>query len=154
MAYSQKVFLFGRRRGTGESIWDIKKRISYLGPEQIHFLNPQGIMSTAREYINMQRHKSVGRLDRLIGSFNARKYIDTPVRMLSSGQLQMVLLINMFLDTRELLLLDEPFQFLDPDNHDRVADYLNQHLDKTTTMVMITHDEKDVRRWTQSCLHL
>lgn len=154
MAYSQKVFLFGRRRGTGESIWDIKKRISYLGPEQIHFLNPQGIMSTAREYINMQRHKSVGRLDRLIDSFNARKYIDTPVRMLSSGQLQMVLLINMFLDTRELLLLDEPFQFLDPDNHDRVADYLNQHLDKTTTMVMITHDAKDVRRWTQSRLHL
>ena len=154
MAYSQKVFLFGRRRGTGESIWDIKKRISYLGPEQIHFFNPRGITSTAREYITMQPHKNVGRLGRLIDCFNAREYIDTPIRMLSSGQLQMVLLINMFLDTRELLLLDEPFQFLDPDNHDRVSDYLNQHLDKITTMVMITHDEKDVRRWTQSHLHL
>jgi molybdate transport system ATP-binding protein len=43
MAYSQKVFLFGKRRGSGESIWDIKKRINYLGPEQIHFLNPKGM---------------------------------------------------------------------------------------------------------------
>ena len=149
MAYSQKVFLFGRRRGTGESIWDIKKRINYFGPEQMHFLNPRGIAFTAREYILMHPHKDSHRLHEFVHFFDAHSYIDRPLRFLSSGQLQMALLMNMFMDRKELLLLDEPFQFLDPDNHSKVTDFLNQYLDKDTTLVMITHDEKDVERWTQ-----
>jgi ABC-type Mn2+/Zn2+ transport system ATPase subunit len=71
------------------------------------------------------------------------------MKFLSSGQLQMVLLMNMFMHEKELLLLDEPFQFLDPDNHERVTNYLNDYLDKRITLVLITHDEKDVRKWTQ-----
>lgn len=149
MAYSQKVFLFGRRRGTGESIWDIKRRINYFGPEQIHFLNLKGIAFTAREYILMHSHKDASRLDTLIDFFSAQRYIDEPVRLLSSGQLQLVLLINMFMEDKELLLLDEPFQFLDPHNHERVTQYLNHYLDRDVTLVLITHDENDVKRWTQ-----
>jgi ABC-type Mn2+/Zn2+ transport system ATPase subunit len=76
------------------------------------------------------------------------------MKTLSSGQLQMVLLINMFLDDRELLLLDEPFQFVDPTNHEKVNRYLHHYLNKNTTLVMITHDEKDVAQWTQLRKHL
>ncbi|MEO8712049.1 MAG: ATP-binding cassette domain-containing protein, partial [Parafilimonas sp.] len=32
-AYSNKVFLFDKKRGSGESIWDIKKKIGYVSPE-------------------------------------------------------------------------------------------------------------------------
>lgn len=32
-AYSQNIALFGRRRGSGESIWDIKRHIGYVSPE-------------------------------------------------------------------------------------------------------------------------
>lgn len=149
MAYSQKVFLFGKRRGTGESIWDIKKRINYFGPEQIHFLNAGSITFTAREYIGLNRNNHPAGLSHLIEFFRAEKYIDKPVRLLSSGQLQMVLLMNMFLDDKELLLLDEPFQFIDPQNHKMVTKYLNDHLDENVTLVLITHDERDVRQWTQ-----
>lgn len=149
MAYSQKVFLFGKRRGSGESIWDIKKRINYFGPEQIHFLNQKSILISGREYILKQHHQEPGRLAQLITYFQAENYIDLPVRHLSSGQLQIALLMNMFMDSRELLLLDEPFQFLDPWNHGRVTRYLDDYLSKNTTLVLITHDEKDVARWTQ-----
>ncbi|MEJ0028864.1 MAG: ATP-binding cassette domain-containing protein [Bacteroidota bacterium] len=31
LAYSQQVYLFGKRRGTGESIWDVKSRINSHG---------------------------------------------------------------------------------------------------------------------------
>lgn len=154
MAYSQKVFLFGRRRGTGESIWDIKKRINYFGPEQIHFLDGNSLLLSAREYIGRAGHKDPSRLDDLVGFFHAGGYIDLPMRFLSSGQLQLILLINMFLDDKELLLLDEPFQFLDPDNHARVTAYLNRYLNQEITLVLITHDEKDVARWTQLRMRL
>ncbi|HTQ27254.1 MAG TPA: ATP-binding cassette domain-containing protein, partial [Puia sp.] len=32
-AYANEIYLFDRRRGTGESIWDIKRRIGYVSPE-------------------------------------------------------------------------------------------------------------------------
>lgn len=148
MAYCQKVFLFGGRRGSGESIWDIKKRINYFGPEQIHFLDSKNLHLSGREYIRLQR-KDPEHTGNLIQFFEAHAFIDTPLRLLSSGQLQLVLLMNVFLDDKELLLLDEPFQYLDPPNHERVTRYLNQYLREDITLVLITHDENDVRTWTQ-----
>ena len=32
-AYANEIWLFDRRRGTGESIWDIKKKIGFVSPE-------------------------------------------------------------------------------------------------------------------------
>lgn len=154
MAYSQKVFLFGKRRGSGESIWDIKKRINYFGPEQVHFLDHQSKHASGREYIHIQGHTNIHRLPELIDFFKAADYIDRPMKILSSGQLQLVLLMNMFLDDRELLLLDEPFQFLDPENHERLNSYLHNYLSDEITLVMITHDEKDVAQWTQLRKHI
>lgn len=149
MAYSQKVYLFGKRRGSGESIWDIKKRINYLGPEQIHFLMPGTRTLSGRTFILSQKHNGVERLNQLIDFFRAGTFIDEPLRVLSSGQLQLLLLMNMFLDDKELLLLDEPFQFLDPENQEKVTRYLNLYLNEHITLILITHDETDVERWTQ-----
>jgi molybdate transport system ATP-binding protein len=154
MAYSQQVYLFGRRRGSGESIWDIKRRINYFGPEQLHFLMPGTLTLSGREFVLSQKHKDPKRLSNLIDFFHAQDFIDEQVRFLSSGQIQLLLLMNMFLDDKELLLLDEPFQFLDPDHHQRVTRYLNHYLDQNITLILITHDEKDVERWTQLRKHL
>lgn len=31
-AYSNEIYLFDQRRGSGESIWDIKRKIGYISP--------------------------------------------------------------------------------------------------------------------------
>ncbi|MDX5340403.1 MAG: ATP-binding cassette domain-containing protein [Cyclobacteriaceae bacterium] len=36
-AYSQNFWLFGRKRGTGESIWELKKPIGFVAPELVRF---------------------------------------------------------------------------------------------------------------------
>ena len=149
LAYSQQVFLFGKRRGSGESIWDIKKRINYLGPEQIHFLNPKSITVSARQYIMDQYNKNDDSLSKLIDFFDAARFIDSPVKYLSSGQLQVMLLLSFFMNDRELLLLDEPFQFLDEQYKEKTTEYLNYYLDSNVTLVLIAHYEKDILRWTQ-----
>jgi molybdate transport system ATP-binding protein len=119
MAYSQHVTLFGKRRGSGESIWDIKNRISYLGPEQFHYLDPNSLNKTGRQYLH-QRSCDEAVLNDLIKFFEVDLFIDDPLRYYSSGQLQLILLMTCFTTTKELLLLDEPFQFLDPSSRSRV----------------------------------
>ncbi|RZK51981.1 MAG: ATP-binding cassette domain-containing protein, partial [Hymenobacter sp.] len=40
-AYGKDITLFDRRRGTGESIWDIKRHIGYVSPELLHYFPGQ-----------------------------------------------------------------------------------------------------------------
>jgi molybdate transport system ATP-binding protein len=150
MAYSQKVYLFGKRRGSGESIWDVKKRINYLGPELLSYLNPKSLSDTGYEYI-LQQQKNINRrkVDEIIQFFNAQDFINRPVRIFSSGQLQLLMVMNSLLSDKELLLLDEPFQFLDPVLKAKLIQFLHEHLFTDTTLVLITHYEEDIREWTQ-----
>ncbi|WP_165823959.1 ATP-binding cassette domain-containing protein [Pseudochryseolinea flava] len=151
MAYSEKVFLFGKRRGSGESMWDIKKRITYLGPEQLHYFNAATVSKTARQFLLEEKPSSI---EVLLDHFNAHTFIDLPVKDLSSGQLQLLLLMKSFIAPKDLLLLDEPFQFLDNESKTKLNSFLSSQLKAGVTMVMITHDIRDVEHWTQFRLHL
>ncbi|MDZ7647358.1 MAG: ATP-binding cassette domain-containing protein [Cytophagales bacterium] len=62
MAYSEQVYLFDKRRGTGESIWDVKRRISYLEPEQVHFLDATTSLLTVYEFLNAKRKATTAEL--------------------------------------------------------------------------------------------
>ena len=155
MAYSQQVYLFGKRRGSGESIWDIKRRINYLGPELINYLNPGSITISAREYIRSQnKNVTPETLRRALEHFDVAHFIDSPVRTLSSGQAQLMLIIGSLMTGKELLLLDEPFQFLDPEQKERVSTYLQEHLHEDSTLILITHYEHDIMHWTSKRMHI
>jgi len=155
MAYSQEIYLFGKRRGSGESIWDIKKRINYLGPELVSYLNPSTIFMSAQNYItSLHKGSDQKKLDALIEYFGAAEWFSRPVRFLSSGELQLMLIVSAFLEEKEILLLDEPFQFLDTEKRDRVAAYLQRHLSTQTTLILITHYEEDIATWTEKTITL
>ncbi|HEV8512717.1 MAG TPA: ATP-binding cassette domain-containing protein [Cyclobacteriaceae bacterium] len=155
MAYSQQVFLFGKRRGSGESIWDIKNRISYLGPEQMSFLSPTDKALTGRAYIlKGNKNQDIDNLTSLLLFFEVDAFIDKPIRQMSSGQMQLVFIIKSLLVSKELLLLDEPFRFLDPHQKDRLSQYLQLYLNRETTLVLITHDQRDIERWGKQILWL
>lgn len=154
-AYAQEIYLFGKRRGTGESIWDIKRRINYLGPEQISYLSPKSISSSAREYVkNANRAAKSSHFDALIKYFDADMFIDKAVNALSSGELQLMMIIHCFLSEKELWLLDEPFQFLDDVKKKKVSHYLRTHLRKEVTLILITHYDHDVVEWTNRRIQL
>lgn len=155
MAYSRPVYLFGKRRGTGESIWDIKARINYMGPELISYMYPKGISMTALDYIrDIHPHARETDLQNLVNFFQAEAFIHKPVKFLSSGQLQLMLLINCFLDEKELLLLDEPFQFLSPGKKALVQEYIESHLPCWKTLILITHYDEDIVKWTQHVMKI
>jgi molybdate transport system ATP-binding protein len=155
LAYSQQVFLFGKRRGSGESIWDIKNRISYVGPEQMNFLDPKDKGLTGRAYcIKGIKNHDEKNLTSLIRFFEADSFIDKPLRQLSSGEVQLVFIMKSLLVPKELLLLDEPFRFLDLNQKEKLNQYLQLHLNEETTLVLITHDEHEIKRWGSQILWL
>ena len=149
MAYSQQIWLFGRRRGSGESIWDIKRRIAYVGPELVSYLAPKSIGLSARDYIrSINKKLNEISLNALVDHFAADVFIDKPVRFLSSGELQLMAIMNCFLTEKELLLLDEPFQFLDTAQRRNLSRFLQSHLHPDTTLILITHYADDLAEWT------
>lgn len=147
-AYAQKIYLFGKRRGSGESIWDIKRRINYLGPEQLSYLNPRAIAGTGLNYLQQVNQFSAKAFEDLICFFDAADCMAKPVRIFSSGELQLLVILSCFLSEKELLLLDEPFQFLDDVRKKRLTLYITELLRPETTMILITHYEADIRQWT------
>jgi ABC-type sulfate/molybdate transport systems ATPase subunit len=55
---------------------------------------------------------------------------------------------------KELVLLDEPFRFLDLAQKEKLNHFLQLHLNIETTLVLITHDEQDIKRWGSQILWL
>lgn len=151
-AYGNDIFLFGHKRGSGESIWEIKKQIGYLSAEfQIGYRAAATPFSTIlsglsdsigtyRKYSPVEREAALAWLD-VIGMTDRK---ESPLRSLSSGQQRMVLIARAMIKAPPLLILDEPCQGLDDANSRFVLDLADKvgHSGKTT-LIYVTHTEAD-----------
>ena len=147
-AYANDVRVFGRRRGSGESIWDIKKRIGWVAPEmQVHF--PQsltGLEAVCSGFFDelglyhacrpAQVRRARAWLRALgIGALAGRLLAD-----LSPGQQRLVLIARAMVKSPWLLVLDEPCQGLDAAHRDRVLAVIDRiGRDTTTALIYVTH---------------
>ncbi len=152
-AYACPITLFGRRRGTGESIWDIKRHIGYVSPE-MHRAYLKDV--PAIEIVASGLHDSVGLYRkaspadrplclRWMRIFGIEDKADTTFLKLSSGEQRLVLLARAFVRDPELLILDEPLHGLDDLNRRRVKDIITAFCGrKDKTLIMVTHYEKEL----------
>ncbi|MCG8470503.1 MAG: ATP-binding cassette domain-containing protein [Desulfobacterales bacterium] len=147
--YGQDVHLFGRKRGTGESIWEIKQQIGYLSAEfQIAYrasATPfSAILSGLSDSIGTYRRFSAREKEAAHGWLDAlgmRPLKERPLRSLSAGQQRMVLMARAMIKAPRLLILDEPCQGLDDANTKivlRLADALGAS--GKTSLLFVTHD--------------
>lgn len=147
-SYANDIRLFGKKRGSGESIWDIKKHIGYVSPEMHSYylknvackdIVGSGLFDTiglyrtcSPEQLNSCEHwmKTMGVLHLKEKSFLS----------ISSGEQRLCLLARAFVKNPALLILDEPLHGLDVSNKWRVKkiieDY-NKLPDKT--LIYVTH---------------
>ena len=66
----------------------------------------------------------------------------TPARQLSGGMRRRVALIRAFMADAPLIILDEPFTGLDPDNRALAIDYVRDRR-AGKTIILVTHDASD-----------
>jgi molybdate transport system ATP-binding protein len=120
-AYANDIYLFDRKRGSGESIWEIKRKIGYLSPELQLYFDP---LATAFSALASGLFDTIGLFRRL--SEDQEQYVNEWLqfldcasyknRLLSSlpaGLRRMLLLGRALIKKPPLLILDEPCQGLD-----------------------------------------
>lgn len=162
-SYACDISLFGRKRGTGESIWEIKKHIGYVSPE-IHRAYLKNI--PAIDIVASGLHDSVGLYVRprpeqrgvcewWMDLFGILGLKDRSFLQLSSGEQRLVLLARAFVKDPDLLILDEPFHGLDIRNRGMVKDIIEAFCKrKNKTMIMVSHYQEEFPKCITHSLHL
>ena len=120
-AYANAIWLFDRRRGSGETIWEIKQKIGFVSPE-LHLYFDTG--ASCFEVIASGLFDTIG-LFRPLNPAQEQQVLLwmqllalEPLRhkrlaQLSTGQQRMVLLARALIKNPPMLVLDEPCQGLD-----------------------------------------
>ncbi|NCF04409.1 molybdate ABC transporter ATP-binding protein ModF [Kosakonia sp. MH5] len=151
--YSNDLTLFGRRRGSGETIWDIKKHIGYVS-SSLHldyrvstnvrnvilsgYFDSIGIYQTVSD----KQHKLAQRWLDILG-FDART-ADAPFHSLSWGQQRLALIVRALVKHPTLLILDEPLQGLDPLNRQLIRRFVDVLISEgQTQLLFVSHHADD-----------
>lgn len=147
-SYACDIALFGRKRGTGESIWEIKKHIGYVSPEMHRAymkdmpaieIVASGLFDTIGLYLrpNAEQLKIC---EWWMDVFGIADIKDKSFMQLSSGEQRMCLLVRAFVKDPELLILDEPLHGLDTFNRRRVKCLIEAFCRRRgKTLIMVTH---------------
>jgi molybdate transport system ATP-binding protein len=146
--YTNDITLFDRRRGTGETIWDIKSRIGYISPEMHLYFNTmsdvvsmvaQGLNNTIGDFrvvTPAQKQEAMRWLKILHIEHLAEHRFNT----LSTGEQRLALLARTFIKQPQLLILDEPLHGLDMARKRSVRAIINRLVARDgLTLIYVTH---------------
>jgi molybdate transport system ATP-binding protein len=162
-SYACDISLFGHKRGSGESIWDIKRHIGYVSPEMHRSYRQNipaieivasglkdtvGLYTRPTEPERVQCRKWLNRLG--IGHLENRQFLE-----MSSGEQRLVLLARAFVKEPDLLILDEPLHGLDDENRRMVKALVDQYCENPmVTLIYVTHYQEELPKCIDHSLFL
>ncbi len=157
-AYANEIRLFGKLRGSGESIWEIKEHIGLVSSEfQIHYRKSVTALDAVisgffdsvglyRKSASWQRKTALQWIRYLGMEHKAEQRFDR----LSCGEQRMVLLARSLVKSPDLLILDEPCQGLDTANRQGILDLIDHIGHHTDTQILyVSHHPQEM----PSCIH-
>ncbi|MEM9259349.1 MAG: ATP-binding cassette domain-containing protein [Bacteroidota bacterium] len=151
-AYANRVYLFDHRRGRGESIWEVKRRIGFTSPELHTFFAGQ---LTAREVVlsgltdsfrppKRPALEASRLLDALFAYAGLATRKEAIFNHFSTGEQRLLLLLRALIKAPPVLLLDEPFQGMDAVIVNRCQQLLSAIMTPERTVVFISHFREEV----------
>ncbi|WP_266366748.1 ATP-binding cassette domain-containing protein [Tellurirhabdus rosea] len=161
--YRNDYDLFDRRRGSGESIWDIKRNIGFVSPE-LHLYFPReqpvwkvvasGLFDTTGLFRKLTPEQAE-QTDFMLRLLRIEPLRDKRLDGLSTGEQRWVLLARALVKNPPLLVLDEPCQGLDPAHTARFRDMVDElcsHSDRT--LLYVSHYPEEIPRCATQVLQL
>ncbi len=151
--YANKITLFDRKRGSGESIWEIKDAVGYVCPEmQLYFRSNNNV----KEIIVQGLRNSLNRYHPATPDEQAlaeewMKIIDIShleskkFNELSSGEQRLVLVTRALIKQPDLLVLDEPLHGLDKNHKRRILRVITELVQRNgLTLIFVTHYKSEL----------
>ncbi len=150
--YSNEIYMFGKQRGTGESIWDIKREIGHVSSElQVKYRESisvlkvvlSGFFDTIGLFypVSEKQNETAEKWMKFLEIENLTK---TDFNRISYGQQRLVMIARALVKYPALLILDEPCQGLDLVNRNRILTLVDKigHL-SATQIIYVTHVKSD-----------
>lgn len=151
-AYNQNLILFGRKKGTGESVWEIKSKIGYLNASMTHYFERRDnienmVISGLNDSIGLYIKPTEVQIQlahewlQLIGLYEQRKKVFVD---LSAGKQRLVMIARAMIKHPPLLILDEPTTGLD--DHDAMVftTLVNKIAAETNTAIIYVSHRKEI----------
>ena len=147
-AYAHDIELFGRARGSGETIWDIKRRIGFVSPElhRAFQLDAPALNIVTSGHFDTEglfRRPNDDQREsarRWMEEFGIGHLADKPFLRISSGEQRLCLVARAFVKDPPLYILDEPLQGLDEPHRRHAKTLIDRYCGAPgKTLVMVTH---------------
>lgn len=151
--YTNNLKLFGIQRGTGESIWDIKKHIGIVSSSlQWEYRATTNVLTTVISglYDSIGLYQASGDDDKQLALqwldiIGLKHKANQSLHMLSYGEQRLVLVARALIKQPPLLILDEPCQGLDTPSRMLVLACINRLAQQNTiTLLYVTHQADEI----------
>ncbi|MCL2208183.1 MAG: ATP-binding cassette domain-containing protein [Fibromonadales bacterium] len=151
-SYANDITLFGKKRGSGETIWDIKKNIGIVSTL---FHREYRVSATALETVVSGFHDTIGiyrnptRME--IETANSwlelagiKNNANKPFQTLPYGEQRLILILRAMVKHPLILILDEPCFGLEAQSRKLVLDFVEiLAQNKNTAILFVSHNEED-----------
>ncbi|MGY5355345.1 ABC transporter ATP-binding protein [Wenyingzhuangia sp. IMCC45467] len=147
-AFGENIMLFGRKKGSGETVWELKKKIGYFSPSLTQFF---GKLFTIQHMVLSGFYDSIGLYQNPTGHqiHEVDKWLDLVglkekkqqyfVRLTPELQ-RIVLIIRAMVKYPPLLILDEPTNELDDYATSMLTAFINKiHKETDTAILYVSH---------------
>jgi len=150
-AYGQNLILFGKRKGTGESVWEIKEKIGYFSSAiTLEFDRSdtleQMIISGFNDSIGLYIHPTDLQIQRaaawlqLLKMYEQRKQL---FRNFSMAQQRLILIARAMVKHPPLLILDEPTAGIDDESAELFSALVNKIAAESNTAILyVSHRDE------------
>ncbi|WP_235841599.1 ATP-binding cassette domain-containing protein [Confluentibacter sediminis] len=151
-AFLQDITLFGMKKGSGETVWDIKKHIGYFSSEMLRgFLRSDSIenmiISGFFDSIGLYKYRTE---NQKIIAYKWLRILDMyqiknkNFLSLSAGNQRLVLIARAMVKNPPLLILDEPTNGLDDVDANLFVRLINKIASESDTAILYVSHRKEV----------
>ena len=150
--YSNQVFIFGKPKGSGHTLWDIKRRIGIVSSElQVQYRKKMSaydvIASGFYDSIGLYHYPTAEQkeiVDAWIDLLRIGEIAQESYHRLSYGQKRMILLARAVVKPPVLLILDEPCHGLDILNRRRILNIVEMIGETETNLLYVTNHKDEI----------
>lgn len=149
--FLQDMTLFGMKKGSGETVWDIKKHIGFFSSEMLRGFRRSDtienmIISGFQDSIGLYKLPTdiqINLADKWLHVLNMFKIKDKSFQSLSNGHKRLVLIARAMVKHPPLLILDEPTNGLDDNDAELLAKLINKISEETNTAIIYVSHRKE-----------